>query len=68
MCQQLTLEDFEKSDSEFYITEAPDFLTGHELARFNAKYVVREVEDSEHISVGDDGICRSFVGASFYYD
>ena len=24
--------------------------------------------DEEHISVGDDGICRSYPGASFWYD
>lgn len=68
MFKQLKLEDFEKPDGEFYITEAPDFLTGVELQRFYKKYSVQEVEDLTRSSCGDDGICRSFPGASFYYD
>ncbi len=68
MVLNLTLEDFEDEDGEFDITEAPDFLTGAELDRFKAKYSVKVTFDNSGESCGDDGICRSFPGASFYYD
>ena len=68
MYNTLKLEDFEDPDGEFDITEAPDFLTGVELIRFYEKYSVKEVECEDIKSFGDDGICRSYIGASFYYD
>ena len=68
MLEQLTLADFENEDGEFDIIEAPDFLKGIELERFHRKYTIRTVGDIHRDSVGDDGICRSFVGSSFYYD
>lgn len=64
----LTLEDFE-CDGEFDLSEAPDFLEGEELERFHKKYkiVSKSVPYSGH-TYGDDGICRTFPGSTFYYD
>ena len=62
----LTLEDFE-CDGELDLIEAPDFLKGVELERFYKKYkITTKVESTE--PCGDDGICRSFPGANFWYD
>ena len=67
--QELTLEDIEDPNGEFCISEGPDFLGGAELERWKRKYrVVKVTYTGGSQSCGDDGICRTGPGASFWYD
>lgn len=64
----ITLEDIEQDKCEFDLFEASWVLTGLELEKFHAKYKMNLVPDDDIESCGEDGICRSFPGASFWYD